>query len=273
MAMQGIGNSKQHSELTGTLYTTYFTRDFWVLACSDCTTGFVGFYYKSTLESAQQLQVGKIFAPYELAGYQDTSDINKFQIFIAGGDTIDMVEYMEDPSTSSKFFKLSETIWQNPNPIPDGTLDVLQPTMYIAKSHDYLSFKITNENSIYMMATCDYYQTFNSANFTCDACQNFLRSWGMQSTECIPCGTMMLEHDGDDINKAMYRTVCTEGQTKSWIIMVATGLGTLLISCICCVINMDLCKDMEDYYDKNITQKARIPIELQNDNEHATTTR
>jgi len=110
-----------------------------------------------------------------------------------------------------------------------------------------------------MMATCDYHEKFNSANFTCDVCPAFLRSWGMQASECIPCGQMLVEHNNEDIKKAMYQTICTDGQTKSWVIMVGSAFFLLLLATTLCFINQGHCKQMEDFVSFTQTESTIVP--------------
>jgi len=118
MSVSGNGNTKMHSELTGTLYTSFFSRNFWVVACADCAMqGFVNFYNLQSLDSIEQVVVSKITTPYQLAGYQDLSSLNKFQLFIAGGNFIDMIEFYDDYYTEESYFRLTTKLWENPKPV------------------------------------------------------------------------------------------------------------------------------------------------------------
>ena len=72
MDLRGNTNTKMHTELTGSIYTSFFSRDFWIVACSDCViSGFVNFYSLQSLETVESLTMPKISQPYQMVGYQE----------------------------------------------------------------------------------------------------------------------------------------------------------------------------------------------------------
>lgn len=58
--------------------------------------------------------------------------------------------------------------------LPTKTNNIL-----IAKSRNYLAFKIQSENYLMMMASCQHTQKYNSKTFTCDDCSLSQRSYGL----------------------------------------------------------------------------------------------
>ena len=170
-----------------------------------------------------------------------------------------MIEFYDDYYTEESYFRLTTKLWTNPKPVQIDEAPAGAPYIFLAKSRDYLSFKVVTEKSIYMMATCDYHENFNSANFTCDVCPAFLRSWGMQAEECIPCGQMLVEHDNDDIKKAMYQTICTDGQTKSWTVMVFSALLFVILATTLCMVNQGQCNKMEEFVDFSKSESTIVP--------------
>ena len=104
--------------------------------------------------------------------------------------------------------------------------------IFIAKSQDYLVFKLTSEAKIYMMGICDFAMRFNVTSFDCESCGN-KKSFGIQTQECEPCSTLWFSTRADEVDFAKYQYMCTSGQTKSIFLMILVPIAVLVCSGVC----------------------------------------
>jgi len=110
-------------------------------------------------------------------------DPQTIQVFAAGRDFIDMIEYQENYR--------KEPFWQVTRGIYNMTVKPnfnFTHEIHIAKSEDYLVYKLVSEDRIYTMGVCDRSKIFNVTTFTCDQCPRALKSFGIQEQVCSPCG-------------------------------------------------------------------------------------
>ena len=77
-------------------------------------------------------------------------------------------------------------------------------TISLGKGSSYLVYKVSSQPFLQIMPSCSNDAYFNKERMACVYCQGGMRSWSLQSTECIGCTRMWLS-GGDDYTITIYR--------------------------------------------------------------------
>ena len=84
------------------------------------------------------------------------------------------------------------------------------------------------------MPICSYKYTFSEDSFTCMPCERGLKSYGLQSTECVTCMRAWLRGTNDEYLFAQYEQFCREGQVFSIVLFALVPFLTVSLALICC---------------------------------------
>lgn len=114
---------------------------------------------------------------YNLAVWERDEDA--MQVFVAGRAQIDMIEYIKDASGDEFWTKTDGIFVMDVEPAT-----VAPHEIFLGKSDDYLTFKLTSEPKIYTMGICDFGSIFNVETFDCTPCPVAKKSFGIQAQEC-----------------------------------------------------------------------------------------
>ena len=108
---------------------------------------------------------------YNVAMYEQ-NDIGYTQIFVAGSNSIDLIE-RQVSKNGTAHYQLSKEIYRN------NDTSSMQHTINLGKSHDYLVFKEESDPRLHIVAVCDPYSYFNNKTYTCDPCEKSTRTFGV----------------------------------------------------------------------------------------------
>ena len=148
--------------LDGTLLRLEVTSSMVIVTCSNCAYPAVNFYNAKNLSPLYSVPMTKQrFEHFNLAVFE--RDPQTIQVFAAGRNFIDMIEYQEN-FRLEPFWQVTRNIYTMPvSPNANFTHEI-----FIAKNADYLVYKLTSEERIYTMGICDRSKIFNVTTFTCD---------------------------------------------------------------------------------------------------------
>jgi hypothetical protein len=162
-------------EIDGTLVEHAISKDFLIVSCSDCTAPFVNFYDRNTLEIVKAY---KYSGPYgnariNLAIWENTYDT--LNVLVGASDSIDQIEYYKNDEGRAYFNFLDNVFALNlTQEVPSKS-----PEIRVAVSADYVTFKTSWEDAIYIMANCQYDEEFDPRTFTCSPCLHAGKTYGI----------------------------------------------------------------------------------------------
>ena len=84
------------------------------------------------------------------------------------------------------------------------------------------------------MPLCPINTIYNSDSFGCHACDNGLKSYGLQSTECLTCYGLWFDSNSNDFRDAQYDAICKEGRGISITLFFLVPISVLLGFFACC---------------------------------------
>jgi len=207
----------------GLVRATVTTNDF-IISCADCTSPTVR-WFDHDLDLIHSMEADRRDIPYELATF-DQNDLMSLQTYIAGQDNIAIMLQVTDEDGKHYFKK--EYAYSFNNRTANSTLS-------IDKGSSYLVFKHGDEDTLSVMPTCDNDARFDEASFTCKTCDQGLRSWGLQSDECVPCIRVWLSGGSDEYKDALYQHLCLKRSIKSTVLLFAIPItSAAIIIIICC---------------------------------------
>ena len=104
----------------------------------------------------------------------------------------------------------------------------------LSKGHNYLVYKESTRSDLAIMPGCEHNARFDQESFSCIPCDQGTRSWGLQSTECIPCLRIWFSEFRDDYSKALYDQMCTGDIKSVLLVSIVPFLSVVLALCLCC---------------------------------------
>ena len=119
---------------------------------------------------------------YEVSVHEN-ADIDYMQVYVAGNQTIHLFERIEDRYGKPQYNDV-QTIFTTPANIKKKGES---HSISIGNNDNYMVFKEQHDPRIHIIASCSPFKFFNNVTFTCDACDNSTRSWGIQDQTCKPC--------------------------------------------------------------------------------------
>jgi hypothetical protein len=164
--------TKTVSGLDGTLTQMQVSNNFLVISCSDCANPMVSFYDKDLTYKKSFSLPRMTKENYNLAVWERNADT--LQVFVSGRAKIDMIEYQRDPAGNEIWLKTDSIFEMDVEPTSSASHEI-----YLAKSEDYLVFKLTSQPKIYVIAVCDFGFTLNQTSFKCEACPISRKSFGI----------------------------------------------------------------------------------------------
>ena len=166
-------------------------------------------------------------APYNLEVYH-VPELSTLQVFVAGIDTISIIEQIKDED-GENFFKLTREVFSASK---EQAFNVAQT--YMAKSGDFLIIKQSNERTLGLMPLCQYKYAYETDNFSCRPCERGLKSYGLQDDQCITCMRAWLQGNSDEFKEAQYHQFCRDGYIFSLVLFIVVPSLTCLLASICC---------------------------------------
>jgi len=144
----------------------------------------------------------------------------EMQLFTGFFDRIDAI-IMQENTKSEPFFKKINKLYvvtdeEKAQGYTDGsgkpyaTEDTKTHNIYVGKSPNYLIFKLQSQQYMYLMATCQYDQFFESSTFTCTSCRPAHHSFGLQE-EMLP-----LQHALDVLAAVRSRACHLRAKLHKW---------------------------------------------------------
>jgi hypothetical protein len=107
-------------------------------------------------------------------------------------------------------------------------------------------------------ASCSPNDRYIEATNTCEPCPTGMKSFGFQQQECYSCLQMRWNAIGSEVSVALYGQVCTDGQLKSMLLMIAVPAMILLLGLICCVTTDQKEDDDDDISIKSQSSRGRV---------------
>ena len=200
-----------------------------IVSCSDCATPSVNFY-DHDLDLIHTMEVEKTEdGAYEIAAYDQ--DSVSLQTYIAGNDQIKILLQVTD-SKGNHYFKNEESLYTFPYQNNSNSED--DSSISMGKGESYLVFKDSASDVLQIMPGCQNNARLDTDSFDCVPCDEGTRSWGLQSTECLPCIRIWIAGGTDEYKSALYERLCREGSVKSTVLLIAVPVLSLaLIICLC----------------------------------------
>lgn len=126
----------------------------------------------------------------------------------------------------------------------------------LGKGVMYLTFKLSSQRYLYLMATCQFNQFFDPVTYECMPCNPAHHSFGLQEEVCYPCNSMYHKSRGDNVKQAIYTQKCTDGEFKAMTVIIGSGVLVLLLGVVCCMRNRFLEKKLRMAAAEEKKQKA-----------------
>ena len=105
----------------------------------------------------------------------------------------------------------------------------------MGKGESYLVFKDSASDVLQIMPGCENTARLDTSSLACVPCDDGTRSWGLQSTECVPCIRIWIAGGTDGYSHAMYEQLCRGGMVKSVILFsLVPAVFCVAGFCLCC---------------------------------------
>ena len=117
---------------------------------------------------------------YNLEVYDD-QQLNMLQVFVAGRDSISIIEAVKNKDGDLRFNTVSDVFK------PENGQDLSTEQTFVAKSADTLVVKQSSKQTLDLMPICSYKYAFDEDSKECKRCEQGLKSYGLQSEVCITC--------------------------------------------------------------------------------------
>ena len=168
----------------------------------------------------------------------ENQEIDYQQIYIAGNTTIKLIERIETRFTGKPVFTEMQPVFTHPPEVVVEKIAGYENSISIGNNNNYMVFKEASDPRVHIVASCSPFQYFNNITFTCDACDNSTRTWGVQGQECMPC--LDLRKDSfyqGPFKEEMFKKLCRdEGFIKSILLVTILPVITVIGSLLFCVI-------------------------------------
>ena len=84
------------------------------------------------------------------------------------------------------------------------------------------------------MPLCPINSIYSSDSFSCRVCDNGLKSYGLQSNECLTCYGLWFDGNSNDFRDAQYEAMCKDGRVKSITVFFLAPIFVLMGFFACC---------------------------------------
>ena len=127
-------------------------------------------------------------SPLMMSIYQP-KDSNILQVIYASTQAVSIIQRAISSGSGEYAFEKYEDVH-----IIDDSKSLINSTDFIAvsKGSQYLIYKESSSESLGIIPVCTQNYYFENENFKCTPCQIGLRSYGLQTTECISCTQMWI---------------------------------------------------------------------------------
>lgn len=89
------------------------------------------------------------------------------------------------------------------------------------------------------MPACENDSFFDKESFECVKCEDGLKSWGLQSEECVSCIRIWWWRSTDDYSRASYENLCTSGLVKSAMLFILVPFLSIVAAVCICLVTRD----------------------------------
>ncbi len=164
---------------------------------------------------------------YNLEVYDD-QQLNMLQVFVAGRDSISIIEAVKNKDGDLRFNTVSDVFK------PQNGQELSTEQTFVAKSADTLVVKQSSKQTLDLMPICSYKYAFDEDSKECKRCEQGLKSYGLQSEVCITCMRAWLLGSNSDFQEAQYEQFCNEGYVFSIVLFALVPILVVTIALVCC---------------------------------------
>lgn len=241
--------SERYNSLNGTLQRIAVTREFVIISDSNGQEPGISFF-------DHDFNLVKFFprpklleSPYILKVYNNEV-FETIQVFVSGPDNLSIIEQVKNDD-GDVFFNIVDDVFVGKTKQP-----YTSDQTYVAKSSDYLIMKQSSTRTLGLMPLCAYKYAFINETFSCRPCELGLKSYGLQSVQCITCMRAWFKGgNGNDFREAQFEQFCHEGQVYSIVLFAMVPSVVCLAGFICCATHQG--NKIQEYESQEDSEKKR----------------